>query len=241
MGKNLIQQARGRGGPTYRSPGHRFKGSVKHLRFQEDIMSGTIVNILKCPGHSGPLAQVKYDNGDTALLIAPEGIKVGSQVQAGSNASPGIGNTLPLGQIPEGSLVYNIEATPGDGGKFVRASGVFAKVMVAQKDKIVVMLPSKKQKEFNPKCRASIGIVSGGGRTEKPFFKAGNKFKAMKAKNKLYPKVSGSAQNAVDHPFGNKRSSRNSKARPTSKNAPPGRKVGCIGARRTGQKKGKQR
>ena len=59
----------------------------------------------------------------------------------------------------------------------------------------------------------------------------------MKARNKLYPIVSGSAQNAVDHPFGNKRSSRNSKARPTPKNAPPGRKVGMIGARRTGRKK----
>jgi large subunit ribosomal protein L2 len=80
-------------------------------------------------------------------------------------------------------------------------------------------------------------VVAGGGRTEKPFMRAGTRFFKMKAKNKLWPKIGGSAQNAVDHPFGNKRTSRKSKARPMSRNAPPGRKVGMIAARRTGRKK----
>ena len=62
----------------------------------------------------------------------------------------------------------------------------------------------------------------------------------MKAKNKLWPKVSGGSMNAVDHPFGNKRSSRKSKAKPTSRNAPPGRKVGMVGAKQTGRRKGKR-
>lgn len=240
MGKNLIQQARGRGGPTYRSPGHRFKGAAKHVRFQENTITGKVVNLLKCPGHSSPLAEVRYETGEVTLLIAPEGVKIGSQVQSGTEAVAQTGNTLPLQMIPEGTLIYNIEGSPGDGGKFVRSSGVFAKILTNVKGKIVVMLPSKKQKEFDPNCRASIGVIAGGGRTEKPFAKAGNRFKAMKARNKLYPNVSGNAQNAVDHPFGNKRSSRKSKARVAPHNAPPGRKVGMIRARRTGQKKGKQ-
>ena len=98
-------------------------------------------------------------------------------------------------------------------------------------------LPSKKQKEFHPGCRASIGVVAGAGRKEKPFYKAGRKYHAMKAKNKYYPKTSAQSMNAVDHPFGNKRSSRKSKAKPAPRDAPPGRKVGMIRPRRTGRKK----
>ena len=101
-------------------------------------------------------------------------------------------------------------------------------------------MPSKKQKQFNPRCRATIGVVAGSGRVEKPFLKAGTKFFKMKAKNKLWPKTSGGAMNAVDHPFGNKRTSRKSKARPAPRDAPPGRKVGMIRPRRTGRKTSSQ-
>ena len=84
-----------------------------------------------------------------------------------------------------------------------------------------------------------MGIIAGGGRLEKPLLRAGTKFYKMKAKNKLWPKVSGNAMNAVDHPHGNKRSQRKSKAKPVSRHAPPGRKVGAVAARRTGRKKGR--
>jgi large subunit ribosomal protein L2 len=144
---------------------------------------------------------------------------------------------MQLNEIPDGTAIYNIEGIPGDGGKFVRASGTSARVMGKYKNNVVVLLPSKKRKEFHPACRATIGIVAGGGRTEKPLLKAGVAFHKMKAKNKKYPIMAGSAQNAVDHPFGNKRTSRKSKARPVGRNAPPGRKVGMIAARRTGRKK----
>ena len=149
------------------------------------------------------------------------------------------GNILPLKDIPEGTLIHNIESKPGDGGKFVRTSGAYARVASKLRTKVVISLPSKKQKEFDLRCRASIGIVAGGGRTEKPFLKAGNRYYKMKAKNKLYPIISGCSQNAVDHPFGNARSQRKSKAKPIPKNAPPGRKVGAVGSRRTGRKRGR--
>jgi len=144
---------------------------------------------------------------------------------------------LPLNLIPEGVIIYNIESVPGDGGRFVRASGVGARIISKTSKKIVVELPSKKKKEFHPNCRATIGNVAGSGRVEKPFFKAGRKFYAMRAKNKLWPIVSGGAMNAVDHPFGNKRSSRKAKAKPVPKNAPPGRKVGMLRPRHTGRNK----
>ncbi|MBU2561287.1 MAG: 50S ribosomal protein L2 [Nanoarchaeota archaeon] len=237
MGKNLIQQARGKGGPTYRAPSFRYKGAAKHNRLTAETVQGEVLDLIHCQGHSAPLAQVHYNSGETCLVLAPEGMKVGQTVQSGPETEVMPGNTAQLMNIPEGTVVFNIEAIPGDGGKFVRASGTFAKVIGRFKDSVIVQLPSKKRKSFNPRCRASIGVVAGGGRTEKPFLRAGTKYFKMKAKNKLWPKISGSAQNAVDHPFGNKRTSRKSKARPISRNAPPGRKVGMIAARRTGRRK----
>lgn len=237
MGKRIIQQRRGKGTATYRSPGHRFYGSAKHISIAQDTVSGKVIDIVKCPGHTSPLAQVSYENGETQYMIAPEGLYVGMQVASGAKANVKPGNTLPLKEIPEGSLVYNIEIKPGDGGKFCRSSGVFAKVISHLNNGTLIQLPSKKQKLLNPLCRAHVGVVSGGGRTEKPFLKAGKRYHAMRARNKLYPIVSGGAMNAVDHPLGNKRSSRKSNAKPVPKNAPPGRKVGMLRPRRTGRKK----
>ncbi|MBU0536379.1 MAG: 50S ribosomal protein L2 [Nanoarchaeota archaeon] len=236
MGKRLIQQARGKGSPTYRAPSFRYKGRACHRGLSQDTIRGEVMDIIHCSGHSGPLAYMKYEDGEISLSFAPEGIKVGDPVSSGPESGVEIGNTLPLRSIPVGTLVYNIESMPGDGGKFVRASGTFARVLTKTSNTIVIELPSKKQKSFSPECRANVGVVAGGGRLEKPILKAGRNFFKMKAKNKLWPSVSGSAQNAVDHPFGNSRTSRKSKARPVPKNAPPGRKVGMLRPRRTGRK-----
>ena len=238
MGKNLIQQARGKGGPTYRAPSFRYRGAVRHKSFnKKGTDNGKIVDLVDCPGHSAPLAVIRYEDGEDVLSVAPEGVCVGQDIQTGEKAPIKTGNVNFLKNIPVGTVVYNIESQPGDGGKFVRSSGMFARIITHKKDRITVILPSKKQKDFLPECRATVGIVAGAGRFEKPFVKAGTRYHAMRAKNKLYPIVSGSAMNAVDHPFGNKRTSRKSKARPTPRNAPPGRKVGMIAARRTGRKK----
>ncbi len=235
MGKRIIQQARGKGGPRYRAHSFRHKGPAKVLNKNT---SGKVIDIISCPGHSAPLAVLHYNELNSfGLIIAPEGIAVNQIVNIGSESDVKIGNTLPLNEIPEGVPIYNIEAMPGDGGRFVRASGTGARIITKSEKAIIIQLPSKKKKVFNPNCRATIGNVAGSGRTEKPFFKAGRKFYAMKAKNKLWPKVSGGAMNAVDHPFGNKRSSRKSKAKPVPKNAPPGRKVGMLRPRHTGRNK----
>jgi len=164
-------------------------------------------------------------------------LRVGSTVEVGEETPNNHGDTATLKNIPEGTLIYNIEQNPGDGGKFVRSSGTFARVATKLQDTVVVLLPSKKQKTFRADCRATIGIVSGGGRPDKPFVKAGNKYFKMKAKNKLYPSISGTSQNAVDHPFGGSSSGHKGKPTVTSRNAPPGRKVGKISPKRTGKKR----
>lgn len=236
MGKNLIQQARGKGGPTYRAPSFKYKASAK-IKFGD--ATGNIIDLIRCRGHSAPLAQIKYDDNSEGFVIAHEDMKVGDTIVNGKEAELKTGNTLVLKDIPEGTPIFNIEGVPGDGGKFVRTTGGYARVTQRTEGGVSVLLPSKKIKIFHPNCRATVGIVAGGGRKEKPFLKAGTMYHYMRVRNKKYPMISGSAQNAVDHPFGNKRSSRKSKARAAPHNAPPGRNVGMIRPRRTGRKKGK--
>lgn len=233
MGKNLTQQKRGKGSPTYRVNSFRYAGRTANLRGTK----AEVIDIINSQGHTAPLLVVKYEDNKNSLVVAAEHTKVGDILEKGETAELKIGNTLPLSQIPEGLPIYNIELTPGDGGKLVRSSGTNAKIVTKTKTKIMIKLPSNKQKELNPNCMATIGVIAGSGRVDKPFLKAGNKFKAMKAKGKYWPSVSGASMNAVDHPFGGARSSR--KGRPTiaPRNAPPGRKVGMIRPRHTGRNK----
>ncbi len=237
MGKSLIQQARGKGGPVYRSLSFRFKGDAKLHAPDSKLIQGTITDFVHCPGHSTPLAEVAYEDGQTCLLLAPEGVKIGDKVKLGPGAEVEPGNVLALSDVPEGTPVFNVELRPGDGGRLCRSSGVFARVVAKTPEYVTVLLPSKKLKNLPATCRAMIGMAAGGGRVEKPFLKAGTRHHKARARNKRYPNPSAAAQNAVDHPFGNKRTSRKAKQRPTGHFAPPGRKVGKLWPRRTGRKK----
>ena len=241
MGKNLILQARGKGSPTYRAHSFRWLTSVKHRKYDDiektGVLNGRVVDIMDCPGHTAPLAKIKYDNNEITYIFAPLGLKIKDPVASGVQASLNIGNTLPLKKIPEGTNVYNVENRPADRGRFARVAGGTAKVIQSSDSKVLVELPSKKQKLLDPNCRATIGIIAGSGRLEKPFVKAGKRHHAMRARGKLYPLTSGVAMNAVDHPFGSGRGRHVGKAKTPSRFAPPGAKVGKVAARRTGRKK----
>lgn len=236
MGKRITSQKRGKGSPTYKRPSFNFKGANKIGK------NGTavITDLISCRAHTTPFAKLRYDDNTTSLIVAPEGVRTGQVLAVGSKEVK-IGNILELKEIPEGINVFNIENQPGDGGKFVRASGMSARIVGKSKTRVTIQLPSKKKRQFNPDCRACIGVAAGGGRQEKPFYKAGRKYFKMKAKNILWPSVSGNSMNAVDHPFGGTKS--NQKGRPTiaPRNASPGRKVGMIRPRNTGRKKGKRK
>jgi large subunit ribosomal protein L2 len=236
MGKNLTQQARGKGGPSFTAPSFRYLGEA---RVKHGVNSAEVVDVVKSQGHLAPLLQVKYNDGTTGLMIAPEGVRTGQILKVGEGATVELGNTLHLKDVPEGTTVFNIEGMPGDGGKYCRTSGTFGKIVSKTDKAVFILLPSKRIKEFNISCRATLGIVAAAGRKEKPFLKAGTMAFYRNARKKRFPQMSGSAQNAVDHPFGNKRSSRKSKARPAPQNAPPGRNVGYIRPKRTGQSKTK--
>lgn len=231
MGRKIRNQRKGTGG-IYEAPSHRFEGEAKN---PSNNINGEVVDIMHDTGRSAPVAKVKFEDNEERLIVAPEGIKIGDKIECGISVPIETGNILPLGEIPEGVPVYNIENSPGDGGKFARSSGVYGFVVTHDVKNTIVRLPSKKTKKFSPECRATIGVVSGGGRTDKPLMKAGNKSKAFKSKGKQYPIVSGVSMNAVDHPFGG--STKPGRPKTVSRNASPGRKVGSFGAKGSGKKK----
>ncbi|WP_256297160.1 50S ribosomal protein L2 [Haloarchaeobius salinus] len=236
MGRRIQGQRRGRGGPTFRAPSHRYKADLQHKQTEDsDVVSGTVVDIEHDPARSAPVVAVEFEDGDRRLVLAPEGVAVGDELQVGVSAEIAPGNTLPLAEIPEGVPVCNIERQPGDGGKFARASGTSADLVTHDRKATVVQLPSGEMKRLDPQCRATIGVVAGGGRTEKPFVKAGKKYHKMKARGTKWPNVRGVAMNAVDHPFGGGGRQHPGRPKSVSRDAPPGRKVGDIASRKTGR------
>jgi len=241
MGKRIITQRMGRGGPRYRAPSHKFKSDVKYPSFKEykDKIGGQVVDIIHDPARTAPVARILLENFKNIDIIAPEGLQIGEWIEIGKDAQPNTGSILPIGKIPEGTLVYNIETVPGGGGKLVRSAGSFASIVSHEKNTglTYVRLPSKRIIALNSNARATIGKIAGGGRRDKPMAHAGQAYYAHKAKNKLYPRVCGRAMNAVDHPHGGGRHPHVGKPTTVSRNAPAGRKVGHIAARRTGLKK----
>lgn len=241
MGHNLIQQRRGRGTLRYKSPSFRYVGRVKYRNYdaqeKDGVISGRIIDLVHCPGHSAPLMKVKYATGEEILLIAPENVIVNQTLLTGSQAEVKVGNVLPLKSIPKDSDIFCLEIRPGDGGKLVRTSGNYARIVSSTNESVSVRLPSGSIKEFSPQCRATIGVVSGAGKQDKPFVKAGNKFYAKRARNKLYPVVSAVKKNPIDHPFGCGRAKNMGRSAIPRRGAPPGAKVGLIRASRTGRKR----
>ena len=232
MGKRIIPRRRGRG-HRYKASDRRFKGDARHPRAKAS--TGKVVELMHDPGRTAPLATI--DNGeDKYTMIAHDGMHVGQEVSAGHGAEIKTGNTAYLGSIPEGTRIYNIEMKPGDGGKLVRAAGQNG-VVISHGKLTTVRLPSKAQKTLDNMCRATIGSVAGSGRGEKPIAKAGKNFYRNRARPKVWPKVRGVAMNAVDHPHGSGRKQTVGVNSTISRNAPPGRKVGHVAAKRTGGKR----
>ncbi len=228
MGKRLITQRRGRGFGRYRSPRHLRFTDASHPRLRE--ATGTVVDIVHEAGRIAPVAKVSYD-GKEHYMIAPDGLEVGQEVSLGPRGAVSAGNTMPLGNMPEGTIVYNIESQPGDGGKLVRTAGTSATI-VSRGAKTVLLMPSGKFKEVDNKCLATVGMVAGGGHKEKPFAKSGKKFWAYSAKSKAYFKVKGIAMNPVNHPHGGGGHPHVGTQSSVGRNTPPGRKVGRLAPQR---------
>jgi large subunit ribosomal protein L2 len=232
-------QRRGRGSSTFRASSHKRIAPVKYppvsVTENRPVVNGQVKGIMHEPGRGAPMVAVRLETGDTYYSVVPEGVYEGQPTQIGNEAAVEIGNVLPIGKIPEGTMVCSIELSPGDGGKMVRSSGAYATIISHKSDKTIIRLPSKRNKQVNSNCRATVGVIAGAGRTEKPFLKAGAKFHLMKAKGHLYPRTRGIAMIAACHPYGSSKKG-GRKVTTVSRNAPPGQKVGLIAARSAGSR-----
>ncbi len=239
MGKRITSQRRGKGTSVYRAPSHRYRGDICYRKITpkeiEGVIKGVVMDVIHDPGRSAPLVDVRYEDGERGYLLACEGVKVGDEVLIGSEAVIAQGNVLPLSKIPEGTPVNNVELTPGDGGKLIRSSGTYGLLITHDVDRAVIQLPSGALKTVDSRCRATVGVVAGGGRRDKPLLKAGKMYYKVGSKAKYWPIVRKVRMNPVAHPFGGG-SGAPGKPTTVSRNAPPGKKVGLIAAKRTGKK-----
>jgi large subunit ribosomal protein L2 len=242
LGKRTLVRRRGRGGKQFRAIIVGKIAPTKYPNFKGDeLHAGVVMDIIHERGRDAPLAKIKFDNGIYSYVPAPEGTVVGNKIEVGNNANPSSKNILNLGSIPDGTLVCNIEKNIGDGGKLIKAAGSSAIVFSHSIDSVKIKFPSGSILNMNPNCRAMIGIISGGGKMEKPFLKAGNKAKYMQSRGRLYPVVRGIAQAAVYHPHGGGRHQHIGHPSSVGRNTPPGAKVGNISPRKTGRARIKKR
>jgi len=231
MGKRIISQARGKGSHTYRVRKKAFIYRMKYPRKLEG--EGEVLKLMNSAAHSYPIAKVKSPK-EIFYIPAFKGMVEGQKISFGGKVVEG--NILHLKDLPVKTKIYNIESRPGDGGRFVRSGGSSATVNKIVGNNVFVLMPSKKEKKFHPECRATVGVIAGAGRLEKPFVKAGKKFHLKKSKSKLWPRTSAVKMNPIDHPFGSGRG-KHPKPKIAKRNAPPGRKVGHIRPKRTGKKR----
>ena len=151
MGKRILAQRKGRGNLWARSPGHRHIGAVKYRPFKqgEELLKFKVIDLIHSPGRGAPVARIRYTDGTKDLWLPPEGIYIGDEFIQAKEGTMAVGNIYPLKIIPLGTLVFNIEGTPQDGGKFARASGVGAIVRDKEGNKVEIIFRSKKRKWFD--------------------------------------------------------------------------------------------
>merc|ERR1711934_650590 len=250
MGRVIRGQRKGNGG-IFKSVSRTRKGTAKLRRFdyseKKGYVKGVIKEIIHDPGRGAPLARVAFKDPirykqQKETFICAEGLYTGQFIYSGKKASLSIGNVKNVGSMPDGTVVCNIERYAGDRSAIARASGTYGLIVAHNPDAGLtrVKLPSGSKKLIPSTCRAMVGQVAGGGRTEKPMLKAGTAYHKYKVKRNCWPKVRGVAMNPVEHPHGGGNHQHIGHPSTMSRACVPGQKVGLIAARRTGRLKGAQ-
>jgi len=181
----------------HRGGGHKRKHRIIDFKRDKIGITARVAAIEYDPNRSANIALLYYADGEKRYIIAPFGLKVDTQVMAGGNAEPLIGNALLLSNIPLGTFVHNIELVPGRGGQLVRTAGGNAQLMAREEEFAHVRLPSGEIRMINVKCMATIGQVGNIEHSSIVLGKAGRK-RWMG----IRPTVRGVAMNPVDHPMG---------------------------------------
>jgi len=183
----------------HRGGGHRRRYRIIDFKRNKYDMTAVISSIEYDPNRSPRIALLEYEDGEKRYIIAPDGLKVGDKIiSTQHNQIPfKTGNAMPLGSIPEGLLVHNIELKPGKGAQMARSAGAYARIMANEAGMITLKLPSGEMRMVSEQCIATIGMVGNKSHESIVIGKAGRSRWLGKR-----PKVRGVVMNPVDHPHG---------------------------------------
>ena len=203
--KSLLEPLKGTGGRNntgqmtmrYIGGGHKRMYRVIDFLRDKDNVVATVLTIEYDPNRSARIALVQYEDGEKRYIIAPAGLKVGQKIESGSGVAPEVGNTLPLSEIPVGTMVHAIELRPGQGAAMARSAGTFAQLAAREGNHAVLRLPSGETRMVLVSCRATVGVVSNGDHNLESYGKAGrSRWLGRRPHNR------GVVMNPVDHPMG---------------------------------------
>jgi len=188
-----------RGVITSRRRGGGHKRLYRQIDFHRDKhgIAAEVIAIEYDPNRNARIALVQYADGEKRYILHPANLEVGATVMAGDEAPYEDGNALPLGRIPLGTDVHNVELQPGRGGQIVRAAGTAAQVVAKEGNYVTLKLPSKEVRMVRRECYATIGRVGNAEARNQSLGKAGRSRYLGRR-----PQVRGSAMNPVDHPHG---------------------------------------
>lgn len=181
----------------YRGGGHKQRYRLIDFKRNKFDIAGKVVSVEYDPIRTAFIALVQYPDGEKRYILAPNGLKVGQEVNSGKNVAPEVGNTLPLANMPLGSILHNIELYPGKGGAIVRSAGSSAQLLAKEERYGVIKLPSGEIRRILLDCMATVGTVSNPDHTLISYGKAGRK-RWLGRK----PRTRAVAMNPVDHPMG---------------------------------------
>jgi large subunit ribosomal protein L2 len=169
---------------------------IDFKRNKHDILA-RVASIEYDPNRNARISLLHYEDGEKRYIIAPQNVKVGTNLMSGPNADIQIGNSLPLSDIPLGLEVHNVELIPNRGGQIVRAAGTSAKILAKEGRYVTLRLPSKEIRLIRNECYATIGVVGNGEDSNITIGKAGKKRWLG-----IRPTVRGVVMNPCDHPHG---------------------------------------
>ena len=177
--------------------GHKQKYRIIDFKRNKDNIPGKVATIEYDPNRSANIALINYVDGEKRYILAPKGLEVGSKIISGENADIKVGNALPMGNMPEGTVIHNIEMQPGKGGQIARSAGVSAQILGKEEKYVIVRLASGEVRKLLAVCRATVGVVGNEDHGLVNYGKAGRmRWKGVK------PTVRGSVMNPNDHPHG---------------------------------------
>lgn len=196
--------------------GHKRRYRLVDFRREKRGVSAKVVALEYDPNRSANLALLNYVDGAKSYILAPQGLSVGSVVEAGEGAEVRVGNALPLKNIPTGQPIHNLELKPGRGGQLVRSAGNAAQLVAKEGKYVLVKLPSGEMRKILSECYATIGGVGNSDHANRELGKAGrNRWLGVRPKNR------GVARNPVDHPMGGGEGKTSGGRHPVSRTAVP--------------------